>query len=278
MGAARWHCSGFWACVGRRCCRCRCMFGLGPALTLGLPPDAVPGLVERGCSAVGAKPWFVGQFGVSFGLESVERPVALADGGVQPCPGVLHPAIDIEGHRPIVPCRTFTRITDSVDLMFLVVLLLVVAPLLELFVILQVAHVIGGWETIALLVMESVIGAWLIKRQGIAVMAKIAEAVHEGRMPGKELVDGFLILVAGALMLAPGFIGDVIGFLLLIPPTRALVRIPVMSRFKAGRYVRLFNVAGPGAGRRFVGTFRAGTVVDAGGHEAAPRDRPQLDS
>ena len=162
--------------------------------------------------------------------------------------------------------------------MFLVVLLFIVAPLLELFVILQVAHVIGGWETIALLVIESAIGAWLIKRQGLAVMAKIATAVDGGRMPGKELVDGFLILVAGALMLAPGFIGDVIGFLLLIPPTRALVRIPVMSRFKAGRYGRLFTVVGASAGHRFVGTFRAGTVVDAGGHEAAPRDRPQLDS
>lgn len=143
--------------------------------------------------------------------------------------------------------------------MIFVVLLLVVAPLLELFVILQVAHVIGGWETIALLVIESAIGAWLLKRQGLTVMAKISEAVDGGRVPSRELVDGFLILVAGALMLAPGFIGDVIGFLLLIPPTRALVRIPLIKRFESGRHGRLFTVAGSGPGTRFVGSFRAGT-------------------
>ncbi len=161
--------------------------------------------------------------------------------------------------------------------MIFVVLLLVVAPLLELFVILQVAHVIGGWETLALLVIESAIGAWLLKRQGLSAMTKIAEAVDGGRVPSRELVDGFLILMAGALMLAPGFIGDVIGFFLLIPPTRALVRIPLIKRFESGRHGRLFTIAGSGASTRFVGSFRAGTVVDATGHEAERRDGPQLD-
>ena len=163
--------------------------------------------------------------------------------------------------------------------MLWVVLLLVVAPLTELYVIIQVAQVIGGWETIALLIVESAIGAWLLKRQGLATLAKISRAAEEGRMPGKELVDGFLILVAGALMLAPGFIGDVVGYLLLLPPTRALIRGPIMKRFANGQ-AGMFTSMGSMAGGRFVGTFRAGSVFDTTGDDAAPADppeRPRLD-
>ncbi|MBX3285180.1 MAG: FxsA family protein [Acidimicrobiales bacterium] len=155
--------------------------------------------------------------------------------------------------------------------MALVVLLLVVAPLVELYVIIQVAHVIGGWQTIALLVVESMVGAWLLKRQGLSVLARIGDAVDHGRMPGKELVDGLLIIVAGALMLAPGFIGDVVGYLLLLPPTRALVRAPLMKRFAKGGWVgQAFSSSGGGAGARFVGSFRA-DAYDVTGHEATGR-------
>lgn len=88
--------------------------------------------------------------------------------------------------------------------MLWVLLLLVVAALVELYVIIQVADVIGGWQTIAVLVAESMIGAWLVKRQGLSVLARVSEAVEAGRVPSRELVDGFLILLAGALMLPPG--------------------------------------------------------------------------
>jgi UPF0716 protein FxsA len=153
--------------------------------------------------------------------------------------------------------------------MLFVVLLLVVAPLVELYVIIQVAQVIGGWETIALLILESMLGAWLLKRQGLSVLARVGDAVDHGRVPGKELVDGLLIVVAGALMLAPGFIGDIIGFLLLLPPTRALVRAPLMKRFAAGGAAGQF-FASAGGGARFVGSFRADTF-DVTGHEAPRR-------
>lgn len=136
-------------------------------------------------------------------------------------------------------------------------LLLIVAPLVELYVIIAVAQVIGGWETIALLIVESAIGAWLLKRQGLSTLRRITEAVDAGRAPGRELVDGLLLLVAGALMLAPGFLGDVIAYLLLLPPTRAPIRALVLRRFKSGEYARFFSASTP-AGARFVGTFRAG--------------------
>ena len=161
-------------------------------------------------------------------------------------------------------------------------LLLVVAPLLELYVILQVAEVIGGWETIALLVLESMIGAWLLKRQGLSVLARVSSAVNEGRVPGKEMVDGLLLLVAGALMLAPGFVGDIIGYLLVIPPTRAIIRVPIMRRFTAGGFGSVgsaFGSVGQAGAGRFVGTFRVrggspGDVIDTSATDGAGRSSP----
>lgn len=153
--------------------------------------------------------------------------------------------------------------------MLVAVLLLVVAPLVELYVIIQVAQVIGGWQTIALLVVEGLIGAWLLKRQGLNILNKVSQAVEQGRVPGTELVDGLLIIVAGALMLAPGFIGDIIGFLLLIPATRSLARRPIMKRFAAGGYTRWFGSTGTVTTARFVGSFRASDVYDASGRDSS---------
>jgi UPF0716 family protein affecting phage T7 exclusion len=156
-------------------------------------------------------------------------------------------------------------------------LLLIVAPLLELWVIIQVADVIGGWETMALLIIESAIGAWLLKAQGFVTLARMQQALAEGRVPNKEMVDGFLLLVAGALMLAPGFIGDLIGFALIIPFTRIPFRMVVLKRIEAGRFGSFFAATTSTTGAtRFVGTFRAGpggNVYDTTG-SAAPDDRP----
>jgi UPF0716 protein FxsA len=144
-------------------------------------------------------------------------------------------------------------------------LALIVAPLVELYVIIQVAQVIGGWQTIALLIVESAIGAWLLKHQGLSTLTRVQQAVDAGRVPGKELVDGLLLVVAGALMLAPGFLGDLIGFALIIPITRAPVRALVLRRFRAGSYGTFFASSSTGGGARFIGTFRAGPIYDATG-------------
>jgi UPF0716 protein FxsA len=163
-------------------------------------------------------------------------------------------------------------------------LLFVVVPIVEIYFIIQVAHVIGGWETIGLLIIESLIGAWLMKRQGIGALNRVTSAIEQRRAPGKELVDGFLILVAGVLMVTPGFVTDVFGFLLLIPPTRAIVRRLLVARFKQGRYGRVFTmVSGTGrSGPRFVGNFRGADVRDVPGHDVHDPvdrngpDRPEL--
>ena len=97
-------------------------------------------------------------------------------------------------------------------------------PLAELYVLIQVGQVIGVLETVGLLLLVSIVGAWLAKREGIGVLRRMQAAVNAGRVPGTELVDAFLILLAAALMLTPGFLTDIVAILLLLPPVRAGVR------------------------------------------------------
>jgi len=99
-----------------------------------------------------------------------------------------------------------------------------VVPILELWVLIQVGRAIGvGW-TLLLLVADSVLGTWLIKREGTRAYAALRDSLQGGRMPHRELADGALIVLAGALMLSPGFVTDVFGVLLLLPVTRPIGR------------------------------------------------------
>ena len=111
----------------------------------------------------------------------------------------------------------------------LVVLFLVV-PFVELFVLLQVGQTIGVVPTVGILIVMSVLGGWLMKREGLGVWRRMNEQVRTGRVPGKELADAALILFGGALLLTPGFLTDFLGVALLLPPTRAVVRAELLRR------------------------------------------------
>jgi UPF0716 protein FxsA len=106
----------------------------------------------------------------------------------------------------------------------LLVVIFLLVPVVEIFVILQVGQIIGPFPTLALLIFESLLGAWLLKREGRAAWVSLQRAVASGRLPGQELVDAGLVLVGGTLLLAPGFITDVVGFFFILPPTRPLTR------------------------------------------------------
>jgi UPF0716 protein FxsA len=110
------------------------------------------------------------------------------------------------------------------------VLLFILVPIAELFVIIQVGHVLGVLDTLALLVLVSLTGAWLVKREGLAVLRRVQRQLDAGVLPGSELVDGALILTAGILLLTPGVLTDVVGIFLLLPPVRAGVRRAVRRR------------------------------------------------
>ena len=129
---------------------------------------------------------------------------------------------------------------------FLLILLFIVVPIAELAVLIQIGELIGVWWTIALLVADAVIGSMLARSQGRTTWRRFNEAIREGRVPAREVMDGALVVFGGALLLAPGFITDILGVFLLLPPTRAFVRALLVRRY-AGRMVA--SMTGPRVSR-----------------------------
>jgi UPF0716 protein FxsA len=116
---------------------------------------------------------------------------------------------------------------------FLVIAFILV-PIAELYVIIKIGGAIGVLPTLALLVADALLGSMLLRHQGRAAWVRFNRALAEDRLPHKEVFDGVLIIFGGALLLTPGFITDVFGLVLLIPPTRALVR-RISMRLVRGR-------------------------------------------
>jgi UPF0716 protein FxsA len=131
---------------------------------------------------------------------------------------------------------------------FLLVLLFIVVPIAELYVIIQVGQAIGVLPTLALLIADALLGSILLRHQGRAAWVRFNRALAENRIPHKEVFDGVLIIFGGALLLTPGFITDIFGLILLIPPTRALIRAfasrMVRRRMAAGQ-MAFWTMGGP---------------------------------
>jgi len=160
---------------------------------------------------------------------------------------------------------------------WLLVVAFVVVPLVEIYVIIQVGQVIGAWWTILLLIADSILGSWLIKREGARAWRALRTALEGRRMPARELADGMLILVGGTLILSPGFVLDAVGLLCILPLTRPIGR-RVLSKVISRRLVGVSFLtdgmsggptgptSGPGAG---------GTAADGFGSEPPwTRQRP----
>ncbi|NYD41888.1 FxsA family protein [Nocardioides panaciterrulae] len=134
----------------------------------------------------------------------------------------------------------------------------VVVPIVEIYVLIQVGQVIGPWWTILLLVLDSIFGSWLIRREGARAWQALRVALESGRMPARELADGALLLIGGTLMLSPGFVTDVFGVLLILPFTRPLAR-RLLTEIVTRRLVsRNTTRPGPGSG----GPVIRGEVID----------------
>jgi UPF0716 protein FxsA len=117
------------------------------------------------------------------------------------------------------------------------ILLFVAVPIAELYLIYLVGDAIGVWLTLALLAADSLLGSLLLRSQGRSVWNRFNEALAEGRVPRREVMDGVLVIFGGAFLITPGFLTDVVGLLLLIPPTRSAVRRLVERRI--GRRVQV---------------------------------------
>lgn len=150
----------------------------------------------------------------------------------------------------------------------LLVLLFIAVPIAELAVIIQVGQAIGVWWTIGILIADSVLGSVLMRSQGRAAWRRFNVALQAGRPPAREVLDGVLVIFGGALLLTPGFLTDILGLVLLIPPTRAVVRRVLVHRF-ADRMIASAvrrGPAGPGRpGGRPADVEGTAVDVDAGG-------------
>jgi len=153
---------------------------------------------------------------------------------------------------------------------FLVVLLFIIlVPVAELIVVFKVAGALGWLETLSALLLFSVVGAWLVRRQGISLLMRIQAELSEGRVPTKSVVDGLLLLVAGALLLTPGFITDAVGVILLFPPTRIAVRSLLIRRYQSR--VDVYKTAATRGGTMWTRVVRREEVIDTEGRENRPR-------
>lgn len=143
-----------------------------------------------------------------------------------------------------------------------VLLILLVAAFVELTVLVVVGNAIGVLATLGLLLLASLVGAALLRREGTRTLVAFNEALRTRRPPHREVIDGMLLAAAGVFIVLPGFVSDVLGLLLLLPPTRALVRR------------RMLRSADRGAPAQFApGEVIDGEVVD---EPSPPRPGPEL--
>ena len=121
-------------------------------------------------------------------------------------------------------------------------LLFTIVPLVELFLLVKLGTVIGVGPTVLIVIGTGVLGASLARWQGLGVLRRVSDDLAQGRLPADALIDGLLILIAGAVLLTPGLITDALGFMLLVPQGRALVRRMVAARMEQRTVVEDPNV------------------------------------
>src|SRR5919197_313127 len=151
--------------------------------------------------------------------------------------------------------------------MGILLLLFIVVPIVEIYVIIQVGQAIGALWTIALLIADSILGSMLMRSQGRAAWRRFNEAIAGGRIPAREVLDGVLIVFGGALLLTPGFVTDIFGLAFLLSPTRAVLRHALVARF-AHRMTR--GMTGGSVGRR---ASRHDYDVEGTAHDVEPGAR-----
>lgn len=151
--------------------------------------------------------------------------------------------------------------------------LFLILPAIELALLMQVDKWIGFWPTIGVIIGTGLVGSVLARREGLSVWRRLNQRLAEGGLPGKEVLDGVIILVAGALLITPGVLTDVLGFLGLLPPTRAVLRKIVLKRID--RAIKQGNVSVVGFQRGFAASAHGeNDRADTPRWQGAPRDLP----
>lgn len=152
--------------------------------------------------------------------------------------------------------------------MALLIILFIVVPIVELYVIIQIGSLIGVVPTLALLLADALLGSLLLRHQGRGAWQRFNAALAERRFPGREVADGLLIAIGGTLLLTPGFVTDIFGLIFLIPPTRAIAR-GLLRRIAARRFVVVGMATS--AGQRAAG-YASGSTRNGSPGNGAVRD------
>lgn len=157
-----------------------------------------------------------------------------------------------------------------------VFLAFILVPIAEIAVFIEVGGVIGLWPTLGIVILTALVGTSLLRSQGLAAFGRAQTAMSEGRLPVEEVIHGFCLVIAGALLLTPGFLTDIAGFLLFVPPVRLLLARAAMKWFAKNGTVHMHTGPGhPGgpAGGSYPGSNDP-TIVDGEAEEVDP-PRPQ---
>ncbi len=113
-------------------------------------------------------------------------------------------------------------------------LLFIVVPFVEIYLLIEIGSVVGAPWTILLVVLTAALGAWLVRLQGLAALRRVQASVEQGGLPALEMLEGVMLLVAGALLLTPGFFTDAVGFAILTPPLRRRLAAAILKGGVAG--------------------------------------------
>lgn len=163
---------------------------------------------------------------------------------------------------------------------FILFLLLVFVPIAELYVIVQVGQEIGIFSTLVLLVGVSILGGYLLKREGTATWRRLRQQLSQGKVPTAEATDGALILLGGALLLTPGFLTDIVGLLFVLPASRAAVK-GLARKMMGGWMVKRMGPTGYVGAKVYetqAGRVRRRRAAEAGATRPPAESIPELDS
>ncbi|MGV6858590.1 MAG: FxsA family protein [bacterium] len=130
-------------------------------------------------------------------------------------------------------------------------ILFIVVPMVEIYFLIKVGSVIGAFPTLLIVIGTAILGSWLLRQQGMATMMRYQKSILQGKLPAQEMIEGVALVIGGILLLTPGFVTDIIGFLCLVPVTRQGIVRWVMSKVK-------FQSMGGGMGRGFGGFQQGG--------------------
>jgi UPF0716 protein FxsA len=146
--------------------------------------------------------------------------------------GLLNHSSRLYGTKRVVSRSAFSAAIDYVPMIAKLFLLFVIMPIVELALLLRIGQWLGFWPTIGLIVVTGLVGSILAKTEGISAWRRLQQKLFSGGIPGKELLDGAIILICGALLVTPGVVTDIVGLAGLFPPTRAVIRSLILKRIE----------------------------------------------